>query len=63
MHGELINNCAKIYKIYLFDILTLLVKTEAPWSSAQLAMACDTEPIPPSTYPHAPLIPSSSPIT
>jgi hypothetical protein len=26
-------------------------------------MACDTEPIPPSTYPHAPLIPSSSPIT
>ena len=36
---------------------------DAPLAMADLAMAAETPPIPPSTYPHAPLMPSSSPIT
>ena len=42
---------------------TLSTKIWAPWLAADLAIAMETLPMPPSTYAHAPLMPSSSPIT
>ena len=59
-----ITHSVEIRKLSSVTFLTeFSVMISAPEASADLAIASDTAPMPPSGYPQAPLMPSNSPIT